>query len=68
MTANQVIVLLDVHRGFKRDIHPGTIERDLQTLMRDAVIDTGSGPHFEFELTEKGDKLVKRLLEQADLR
>jgi Mn-dependent DtxR family transcriptional regulator len=66
MTANQVIVLLDVHRGFDKTIHPATVNGDLVELCGRGLIRPSRS--FEFELTEKGDKLVKRLLEQADLR
>ena len=67
MTTNQLIVLLDIHRGFDRAIHCATVNGDLEELCyRWGLIRPSRS--FEFELTEKGDKLVKRLLEQAELR
>jgi Mn-dependent DtxR family transcriptional regulator len=66
MTPNQIIVLLDIHRGFDRAIHLATVNGDLVELCGRGLIRPSRS--FEFELTEKGDRLVKRLLEQADLR
>ena len=73
MTTNQLVLLLDIHRGFDRDIHPGTLKEDLDEL---ALLQLIRHPTFgrrkaspgEYETTEQGDKLVRRLLEQAELR
>ena len=42
MTTNQMIVLLDVHRGFSRPGHTATLNADLGQLERKGMIAMGS--------------------------
>jgi predicted transcriptional regulator len=66
MTANQVIVLLDVSRGFDKSRHLGTVDEDVKKLLKENLIKEGGG--FTYELTWKGKAVVDRILEQAELR
>jgi hypothetical protein len=69
MTANQVIVLLDVSRGFDAERHLGTLREDVVFLKNaDLIRDRLDVQAFKYKLTARGESLVERLLEQADLR
>jgi hypothetical protein len=63
MTTNQTILLLDVHRGFNGNRHPGTLGADLTFLVRNGLIETDSS--FPYKLTEQGQLVVDRILEVA---
>ncbi len=66
MTCNQMIVLLDVRRGFDKSRHPATVEKDLLFLEREGFI--RSLPQVDdFELTQKGYELFSTWKDMADL-
>lgn len=69
MTCNQLIVLLDVHRGFSRDRHLGTMDRDLLRLERDGLIRRGACDvsSFDYDLTDRGEEVVETVLKVANL-
>ena len=70
MTANQVIVLLDIRRGFDKSRHPGTVDGDVKRLLKAGLVCPWNSvvKAFPYKLTAKGHEVVERLLEQADLR
>jgi len=67
MTCNQLILLMEVRRGYdENDIRwGGTTNRDLKRLMADGYIQEGSA--FGLMLTVKGAKLCDILMEVAAL-
>lgn len=68
MTCNQVIVLMDCRRGFDASRHSGTLNSDLRRLQSMGLVESGRrsdwsrSDSFEWELTSKGDKVVKGML------
>jgi hypothetical protein len=69
MTANQVIVLLDVSRGFDAERHLGTLRGDVAFLENaDLIRDRLDVQAFKYKLTARGQVVVDRILEQAELR
>jgi len=69
MTANQVIVLLDIRRGFDKSRHLGTVDEDVKMLLKAGLVcPWNSVKEFPYILTARGQEVVGRLLEQADLR
>ena len=67
MTTNQIIVLLDVHRGFTSHGHAGTLKQDLEYLERKDLIKGVAGLTFDWELTAKGTKVVEVLKTVASI-
>jgi hypothetical protein len=63
MTANQVIVLLDIKRGFNKSRHLGTVDEDVKMLLKEGLIKEGAS--FPYELTETGEVLTEKILERA---
>lgn len=67
MTANELILLLDIYRGADRKRHLGTMEKDLSSLMRQGLVmrKNYDGTLQGFNVTKKGDRLVKVLKEMS---
>jgi len=66
LTPNQVIVLFDCYRGFSKETHCGTMEKDIKLLRRLGLIDIGQMKNLDDGLdvvclttTEKGSKVVR---------
>ena len=67
MTCNQLIVLLDIHRGFNVKRHMGTLERDLVLLKVHGFITESSEDNFYYQVTDKGERFCNLLKEQGSL-
>lgn len=66
MTTNQVIVLMDVRRGWTREAHCGTLKGDVKHLIcRDLIRKAGSDDHFPYELTNAGSNMCDEILQVA---
>ena len=66
MTTNQVIVLMDVHRGFRVECHAGSLKQDLVHLQTQGLIRQAENA-WGWELTEFGDTLVEAIHRVAKL-
>ncbi|MCK9460620.1 MAG: hypothetical protein M0R80_13360 [Proteobacteria bacterium] len=64
MTTNQIVLLLDICQGFSKDRHLGTLERDLQILLRKGLIDSTK---TDWKLTDRGYQVANLLLLVGDL-
>jgi hypothetical protein len=68
LTLNQIMILLDIHRGtYRRENHVGTIQMDLMALETRGLIDwfVGRGGDTEYGTTSEGATLVERLKSAA---
>lgn len=69
MTSNQLILLLDVRRGFSREGHTGTLNKDIEYLKGWGLIEVGVSPltvdGFRYRLTEDGEKVCDSILKEA---
>jgi len=64
MTVNQAIVLLDVKRGFRGDIHAGTLKSDLACLKQAGFIRKSNELGcFEWVLTVAGEAVCEEMME-----
>ena len=64
MTCNQLIVLMDVRRGFREEGHMGTMNDDIEMLKNAGLIE--SGERFPLQLTEAGAALSDEVLKRAN--
>lgn len=60
MTANQMILLFDCYRGFRREVHVGTLSYDVACLKGKGFLQDGE--HREYEVTTLGRQTVEALL------
>jgi len=65
MTVNQVIVLLDIRRGFDKSRHHGTVDEDVKMLLKAGLVCQWNHKAFPYILSARGQEVVERLLEQA---
>lgn len=69
LSCNEVIILLDCYRGFRKENHTGNIDTEIKKLVQCALIekDIPDSPTSsrEWILTKNGRKLVKHLLNEA---
>ena len=63
MTVNQLILLLDIHRGYRPEIHTGTPRGDAYRLRDLGLIDLSL--QWEWELTAEGQEAVETLISQS---
>ena len=67
MTCNELILLLDVRRGFRKEVHCGTLDNDLRSLKTAGLIgknpDQTSG--FDYFVTHEGDVVCQSVLKLA---
>jgi len=58
-TTNQLIVLLDISRGFNRKIHPATLDEDLKFLTKHKLIKPDHrNSIFEYRLTDAANEII----------
>jgi hypothetical protein len=72
MTTNQIVVLLDIYRGFQADRHPATLESDLFFLRKVRWIEeVPSQGHeiikWKWRLTSQGHEIIKWLKKSFEL-
>ena len=67
LSCNEVIILLDCHRGFNEDRHMGNVKLEIENLIKYDLIEKATGVEecFDFILTKSGHKLTKHLLNEA---
>lgn len=66
MTCNQLMVLLDVKRGFRSSIHCGTLYEDIKFLKDHGLIEEEDGDErFDYKLTTKGELFVLKVEAKA---
>ena len=58
MTTNQLILLLDCHRGFEQDRHVDSLHNDMRILYKRGLLVSWETP----SLTYEGEALVAKLL------
>jgi hypothetical protein len=67
VTANQLIVLLDIHRGFERERHTGSVNNDLDHLAKLGYICRENASGHGWTTSPYGNRLVSSLCEIAGL-
>ena len=70
LTCNEVIILLDCHRGYNRIRHEqGSLAKEVTKLQGIGLIEKAEGVDkeagFDWTLTTNGTKLVKHLLNET---
>jgi hypothetical protein len=64
MTCNQIIVLMDIYRGFNSNIHHGTLDTDIAYLHKENLITEDNSAGFNtgmWKLTYKGQKFCEEI-------
>lgn len=59
MTVNQIILLLDIHRGTNTQSKLGTYVEDLNVLINKKLIEVNLVTPKDFQTTEEGESSVK---------
>jgi hypothetical protein len=59
MTCNQMIVLLDIRRGFDKSRHAGTLSDELIRLSREGLILKNKDDENDWVLSAKGEDLFE---------
>ena len=62
MTANRLIVLLDIYRGFTPSNHTGSLDMDINYLKERGLVNRVEG---HYQTTTKGEQLIILLKEMA---
>ncbi|MHA2279619.1 MAG: hypothetical protein ACXAC5_01825 [Promethearchaeota archaeon] len=69
MTINQIVLLLDIDRGFEASRHPATLAPDLTFLEKKLgwIELAAHDPHRDWRLTYQGQEVVKWLRKTFEL-